>query len=231
MVKRMPLNLFEVSRWIKPIMMFKLKEEDDELLYVSRTEGSETVIVTSNGYALRFNTEEIPVVGLKTSGVKSIKLDAKAYVTGAFVVSDSKEYVALFTDKNTAKRIKVDEIAKLTRAKKGTSIIKSPKSKTYNITRAFNTGSKSIFGVLDGEVGYMKASDVVISDKLSTGSSFTKKNYEEVFVVSKLVDITKETISAVKEEENIEKEEVVEKKETKTEKQLTMSDFFEEFKI
>ena len=77
----------------------------------------------------------------------------------------------------------------------------------------------------------MKASDVVISDKLSTGSSFTKKNYEEVFVVSKLVDITKETISAVKEEENIEKEEVVEKKETKTEKQLTMSDFFEEFKI
>ena len=231
MVKRMPLNLFEVSRWIKPIMMFKLKEDDDELLYVSRTEGSETVIVTSNGYALRFNTEEIPVVGLKTSGVKSIKLDAKAYVTGAFVVSDSKEYVALFTDKNTAKRIKVDEIAKLTRAKKGTSIIKSPKSKTYNITRAFNTGSKSIFGVLDGEVGYMKASDVVISDKLSTGSSFTKKNYEEVFVVSKLVDITKETISAVKEEENIEKEEVVEKKETKTEKQLTMSDFFEEFKI
>ena len=231
MVKRMPLNLFEVSRWIKPIMMFKLKEEDDELLYVSRTEGSETVIVTSNGYALRFNTEEIPVVGLKTSGVKSIKLDAKAYVTGAFVVSDSKEYVALFTDKNTAKRIKVDEIAKLTRAKKGTSIIKSPKSKTYNITRAFNTGSKSIFGVLDGEVGYMKASDVVISDKLSTGSSFTKKNYEEVFVVSKLVDITKETISEVKEEETIEKEEVVEKKETKTEKQLTMSDFFEEFKI
>ena len=231
MVKRMPLNLFEVSRWIKPIMMFKLKEEDDELLYVSRTEGSETVIVTSNGYALRFNTEEIPVVGLKTSGVKSIKLDAKAYVTGAFVVSDSKEYVALFTDKNTAKRIKVDEIAKLTRAKKGTSIIKSPKSKTYNITRAFNTGSKSIFGVLDGEVGYMKASDVVISDKLSTGSSFTKKNYEEVFVVSKLVDITKETISEVKEEETIKKEEVVEKKETKTEKQLTMSDFFEEFKI
>ena len=231
MVKRMPLNLFEVSRWIKPIMMFKLKEDDDELLYVSRTEGSETVIVTSNGYALRFNTEEIPVVGLKTSGVKSIKLDAKAYVTGAFVVSDSKEYVALFTDKNTAKRIKVDEIAKLTRAKKGTSIIKSPKSKTYNITRAFNTGSKSIFGVLDGEVGYMKASDVVISDKLSTGSSFTKKNYEEVFVVSKLVDITKETISEVKEEETIEKEEVVEKKETKTEKQLTMSDFFEEFKI
>ena len=231
MVKRMPLNLFEVSRWIKPIMMFKLKEDDDELLYVSRTEGSETVIVTSNGYALRFNTEEIPVVGLKTSGVKSIKLDAKAYVTGAFVVSDSKEYVALFTDKNTAKRIKVDEIAKLTRAKKGTSIIKSPKSKTYNITRAFNTGSKSIFGVLDGEVGYMKASDVVISDKLSTGSSFTKKNYEEVFIVSKLVDITKETISEVKEEETIEKEEVVKKKETKTEKQLTMSDFFEEFKI
>ena len=140
------------------------------------------------------------------------------------------------------------------------SIIKSPKSKTYNIIKAFNTNSKTIFGVLDGSIGYLKSSDVNIMDKSSTGSIFTKKNVDNVFMVSKLIDITNQDVSEkekdteeVKQvvEENTEPEikkekeetikekkevkEVKEVKEKKTspkkEKQLTMSDFFEEFKI
>ena len=97
-------------------------------------------------------------------------------------------------------------------------------------------------------------------DKSSTGSIFTKKNVDNVFMVSKLIDITNQDVSEkekdteeVKQvvEENTEPEikkekeetikekkevkEVKEVKEKKTspkkEKQLTMSDFFEEFKI
>ena len=176
------------------------------------------------------------------------------------VVNDNKEFVTIFTDKNTAKRVHIEDITLTSRAKKGSSIIKSPKSKTYNIIKAFNTNSKTIFGVLDGSIGYLKSSDVNIMDKSSTGSIFTKKNVDNVFMVSKLIDITNQDVSEkekdteeVKQvvEENTEPEikkekeetikekkevkEVKEVKEKKTspkkEKQLTMSDFFEEFKI
>ena len=94
-------------------------------------------------------------------------------------------------------------------------------------------------------------------DKSSTGSIFTKKNVDNVFMVSKLIDITNQDVSEKekdteevkqvveentepeikkeKEETIKEKKEVKEGKEKKTgpkkEKQLTMSDFFEEFKI
>ena len=233
MVKRMLLKDFEVSRYTKPITMFKLKD-GDELISVNKNDGEETLVITKEGNALKYNTSEIPVVGLRTSGVKSINLNDKDEVISAFVVSNSKEYVTLFTDRNTAKRVKIDEIPKTTRAKKGSSIIKSPKTKTYNLFKGFNTSSKTIFGILDGDIGYMKSSDINIMDKQSVGSTITKKNIEDIFVVTKLkeIKINNEEINESKEEKHEEKktEEVKqEKKETKS--QLTMSDFFEEFKI
>ena len=233
MVKRMLLKDFEVSRYTKPITMFKLKD-GDELISVNKNDGEETLVITKEGNALKYNTSEIPVVGLRTSGVKSINLNDKDEVISAFVVSNSKEYVTLFTDRNTAKRVKIDEIPKTTRAKKGSSIIKSPKTKTYNLFKGFNTNSKTIFGILDGDIGYMKSSDINIMDKQSVGSTITKKNIEDIFVVTKLkeIKINNEEINEPKEEKQEEKktEEVKqEKKETKS--QLTMSDFFEEFKI
>ena len=231
MVKRMLLKDFEVSRYTKPITMFKLKD-NDELISVNKNDGEETLVITKDGNALKYNTSEIPVVGLRTSGVKSINLNDKDEVISAFVVNTNKEYVTLFTDRNTAKRVKIDEIPKTTRAKKGSSIIKSPKSKTYNLFKGFNTNSKTIFGILDGDIGYMKSSDINIMDKQSVGSTITKKNIEDIFVVTKLkeIKINNDEVKEIKEEVKETKEEVKkEKKETKS--QLTMSDFFEEFKI
>ena len=231
MVKRVALSLFEVSRYTKPISCIKLKD-DDELVSVSRCDGLETLVITNDGYALKYNTSEIPDLGLKTSGVRSIKLNAGANVVSAFVVSELKEYLCIFTDRNTAKRIHIADLDKTTRAKKGSSILKSPKSKKYTIIKAFNIGSKSIFGIIDKEIGYIKASDISIMDKTSTGNTYTKKNVEDIFVLSKYTDITnqvKEEKVEAKEEKKDENKE--EKAETKKEQQLTMSDFFEEFKI
>lgn len=233
MVKRMLLKDFEVSRYTKPITMFKLKD-GDELISVNKNDGEETLVITKEGNALKYNTSEIPVVGLRTSGVKSINLNDKDEVISAFVVSNSKEYVTLFTDRNTAKRVKIDEIPKTTRAKKGSSIIKSPKTKTYNLFKGFNTSSKTIFGILDGDIGYMKSSDINIMDKQSVGSTITKKNIEDIFIVTKLkeIKINNEEINEPKEEKHEEKKtEEVKKEKKETKSQLTMSDFFEEFKI
>ena len=230
MVKRMTLKDFEVSRYSKPISMFKLKD-NDELLSVSIDENSDLITVTKDGYALRYNTSEIPLVGLRTSGVKSIKLSDKDEVISAWTTNNDKEYLCIFTDKNTAKRIKIDDINITSRAKKGSLIIKSPKSKKYNLFKCFNVGSKCIFGILDGSIGYLKASDVNIMDLSSVGGIFTKKNVDDIFVISKLKR-SKEFAIEKPEEISETEEETKEVEKTKKDKeQLTMSDFFEEFKI
>ena len=242
MVKRVPLNAFEVSRYTKPISMCKLKD-DDELLSVSRYNGTDAVVITNDGYALKYNVDEIPVVGLRTSGVRSIKLNDNREVVCGFVHNLDKEYVTIFTDKNTAKRVKVSDIEMSGRAKKGSAIIKTPKSKRYNIVRAYNSSSKNIFGIVDGDVGYLKSSDISIMDTQSTGMTFSRKNVDNIFMLSKIVDITNEKNVEIEIESTDEEiKEVTKDKEIKIaqakveekpkkEKQLTMSDFFEEFKL
>ena len=246
MIKRVLLKDLEVSRYSKPVTCMKLKE-DDEVISVSRCDGEFLLAISKDGYALKYNTSEIPVVSPKASGVKSIKLNAGSEVISSFVVNKNKEYLTLFTDRNTAKRLHISDIPAYTRAKKGTAIIKSPKSKKYNVLYAFNTGSKSIFGIIDKEICFLKSSDINIFDLPSTGSVFTKKNVDSIFVVTKLTDITNQDkedssdeipqivdVNEVEETQIIEevKEPKQEKKETnKKEQQLTMSDFFEEFKI
>ena len=251
MVKRVLLKDLEVSRYTKPVTCIKLKD-NDEVVSVSRIDGKDALVITKDGYALKYDSSEIPVVSPKAGGVKSVKLNPGSEVVSSFIVSETKEYVCVFTDRNTAKRVKIDDISKVTRAKKGSVILKSPKSKKYDITYAFNVGSKAIFGIIDKEVGYLKSSDINIMDAASTGTVFTRTNVEEVFVLSKFTDITNQTkeveekaeivniaeVEPVKEET---KKEVVEepkeekpkeeKKERPKETQLTMSDFFEEFKI
>ena len=73
-VKNTLLSSYKVTRYSKPITAIKLKS-GDELINVSVKEGKEFIVVTKKGMCLKFNSDEIPVLGLKASGVKGIKLN------------------------------------------------------------------------------------------------------------------------------------------------------------
>ena len=218
-IKNTLLKSYKVTRYSRPLSAISLKS-GDELVNVSVKDGSEYIIVTKRGMCLKFNSSEIPVLGLKASGVKGINLNDGDYVINGQNIYDD-EHLAIFTDNKTAKRVKLSDIQKFTRAKKGTSIIKSPKSKTYLVMNAYLSDSKTVFGLLNGNIENIKASEISIMDKSSTGSNITKKSVSEVFVVNKLKDITKR--DAPDKIESEEREKIIEP--------LTMSDFFDEFKI
>lgn len=218
-IKNTLLKSYKVTRYSRPLSAISLKS-GDELVNVSVKDGSEYIIVTRLGMCLKFNSSEIPVLGLKASGVKGINLNDGDYVINGQNIYDD-EHLAIFTDNKTAKRVKLSDIQKFTRAKKGTSIIKSPKSKTYLVMNAYLSNSKTVFGLLNGNIENIKASEISIMDKSSTGSNITKKSVSETFVVNKLKDITKR--DAPDKIESEEREKIIEP--------LTMSDFFDEFKI
>lgn len=238
-VKQTELSNLPVTRYSKPMTIFKLKG-NDEVVSASINDGV-VYIVTENGFALKFNKEEIPVVGLKTSGVKGIKLVSDSVVS-AFVTNENHEYITIFTDKNTAKRIKLEEIDYSKRSLKGDNILHSPKSKKYKITECYAGSSKTNYGLIREETETIKSSEINIMDKSSTGSTISKKDLTDVFKEARLkvIDDVKLENSEVSNEEKDNsnesvKEEKVSKKEDKPKKEvyetLTMSDFFDEFKI
>ena len=115
MVKRVLMKDLVVSRYNKTMTAIKLKD-NDELSHVCENK-KEVTIVTKNGYYLRYLSDEIPTVGPKAAGVKGIKLDDDI-VVGASTFDDEDEYINVFTNHNTAKRIKLSDLKTLSRAKR-----------------------------------------------------------------------------------------------------------------
>lgn len=83
--------------------------EDDSLISVFHTEGASTIILAShNGRAIRFNEEEVRVMGRTAAGVRGIDLNEGDYVVGAAAVSGD-ELLLSVSEKGYGKRTRVSD--------------------------------------------------------------------------------------------------------------------------
>ena len=228
MVKRSCIKDYLITRNSKPIVTIKLKD-DDEVVNVSRDKSEDIAIFTKNGYYVNFENKEIPLVGLKTSGVIGIRCKDDEVVSG-ISLDKTKEYLTVVTDKSTIKRIKTSDLNYTGRAKKGNTYIKSPKSKKYVVTNVFNNKFKDEIGLyIDKEFKYYKVSEFNIMDLSSIGSSVTKKTFDKVFVKSKFKIIENEETKIKSNASDSESDTSIEKE--KITKNLSMEDFFDDFKL
>lgn len=215
MVKRCNLNDFIVSRYNKPYTAMKLKD-DDEIVSTSLNKEN-AMIITSDGYYLNYNVNEVPIVSPKAAGVKGINLKDDFVILGT-TYNDSDEYLDVFTNQNTAKRVKLKDLSFLSRAKRGSSLLKKVKSTKYEISFAFLSSSKDEIGYITGEdTNILKNSDIPIMDVQSTGSVYTKLNVSNVFVIKNM--------------KNIDENSFVVKQEANTNQELTIDNFIDDFKL
>ncbi len=240
LVKQSILKDFVVSRYSKAMLAFKLKD-NDEVIAVNQSK-PRTVLISEAGYYVNIDTEEIPVVGARASGVRGMNL--KDDVLAAGLSLDSSEYLSIFTNNKTAKRVKVSELETHNRAKKGSTLIKKVKSFDYKIIKALLTdGKDELFLKCDNEITKIKNTDISILDLKSTGGTISRYKIDDVFT-STVVDSSLKNNKDANEEvktleentdkvvEEIQESEIEEKKEEKPkEEQVSLNDFFDEFKI
>ena len=224
MTKRINSNDLEVTRFKKAMTVFKLKN-DDEVINAFYAK-DEVILITENGYYLKYNTLEIPVVGLKASGVKAINLKEDVLIN-ACAISDSSEYLNIFTNYNTAKRVRLTDLNSLTRAKKGSMLFKNIKTKTYKIAYGYVTISKDINILVEDTINELKNSDIPIMDLSSTGSSLGKMSYNIVALKAELEkkEIIKET--KIDKDEKPKEDEI----KPKVTKQMSFDEFTKDFRL
>ena len=229
--KRTNLEELIVSRYTKPINAMKLKD-GDELVSVVKDNGR-AIFVTETGYYLNIDSDEIPLVGAKASGVKGINVKDDTVVT-CMSPENYDEYITVFTNKNTSKRIKISELDQMTRAKKGSTLIKKVKSTNYKITNAISVNNRDVVSLkTDGEFKEIKTTELPIMDLSSTGSTICKTKIEETFKVAELVERKIElNQNATPKKEEVKREEEIELPALKEENQeLTIDDFIDDFKL
>ncbi|MDT2748956.1 DNA gyrase subunit A [Streptococcus parauberis] len=101
-------------------------KEDDELINVLLTDGTEDIIIgTRSGYSVRFNESSIRNMGRSATGVRGVKLRDEDMVVGASRITDDQE-VLIITENGYGKRTAASEYPTKGRGGKGI--------KTANIT-------------------------------------------------------------------------------------------------
>lgn len=109
----------------------KLKNDEDRVVTVSPIIMQDVMIITENGYALRFNIDEVQVVGAKAAGVKAINLKADDVVRVAFIASTDSFY--LLTQRGSIKRVAMDVIPVTSRANRGLQVLRDLKTKPHRV--------------------------------------------------------------------------------------------------
>ena len=191
----------EFSPWrtyrSKSVKYAKLKDDSDQIVAVAPIKLDDVLLISKNGYALRFNIEEVPVVGAKAAGVKAMNLKADDELQSAFICNTSSFY--LLTQRGSLKRVSTEEIPATSRAKRGLQVLRELKNKPHRVFLAGAVAEQGFIGDLfsteveDGEQTLIIQSnngtiyeailqDLNLSERTSNGSFISDTiSDEEVF--------------------------------------------------
>ena len=159
-IKRTDIKEFENIRTNGKIAI--TLKEDDELISAKITEGkAEILIASSNGRLIRFNENEVRIMGRTASGVRGI--DVGDGVAVGMEISSEKDDVLVVTEKGYGKKTNIDQYRMTHRGSKGV--------KALNVTE--KNGNIVSFKIVTGEEDLMIITDsgIIIRLPLSQVSS------------------------------------------------------------
>ncbi|HIU22264.1 MAG TPA: DNA gyrase subunit A [Candidatus Fimihabitans intestinipullorum] len=153
-VKRTDIKEFDNIR--KSGKMSITLKDDDELISVKKTTGNnEILIASSNGRMIRFNENEIRVMGRSASGVRGIDTDGGICV--GCEIANEKQEILVVTENGYGKKTPLEEYRLTHRGSKGV--------KALNVTE--KNGNIVSFKVVNGDEDLMIITDSGIIIRLS----------------------------------------------------------------
>ena len=203
LVKRTALSEFDRIRATGKLAI-NLKD-NDELLSVKKTTGNnEIVIAASNGRMIRFNENEIRIMGRSASGVKGIEIGDGICVGLETAVENSQ--ILVVTEKGYGKRTNITEYRMTHRGSKGV--------KALNVTE--KNGNIVSFKIVTGDEDLMIITDSGIIIRIDVNQVSTTGRVAQGVRLIKLKDDQKVSSVALLDKEEIEERE--ENSENKEEK-------------
>ncbi|MEG0267142.1 MAG: DNA topoisomerase IV subunit A [Carnobacterium sp.] len=161
----------------KSFIVMKLKTETDKVenvVYTENSQNKDVFLITRRGFGLRYALNEVPIVGAKASGVKSINLKKDDYVINGIVfdATASKTEVLILTQRGSVKKMNLNDFDTLGRAKRGLLVLRELKSNPHRVAFLLD-GSKGLEYTIVTEkekVVQLTSSSYQISDRYSNGS-------------------------------------------------------------
>ena len=167
-VKRVKLSEFESIRQSGKIAV--TLKEGDELYAVKKLEGNDEVLISaSTGKTVRFNENEVRLMGRTASGVKGIEIVGPGEVVGVTTSVEGK-YLLSVTDKGYAKMSEIETYRLTKRGGRGVSTINATEKNGNLISARAVNGDEDLLVVTNkGIIIRISLSQIKVSSRNTQG--------------------------------------------------------------
>ncbi|WP_367297344.1 DNA topoisomerase IV subunit A [Loigolactobacillus coryniformis] len=157
----------------------RLKDESafvTDVIYIQPDEVAQydVFLVSYTGYGLRYPLSEVPVIGAKAAGTKSMALKDGDHVVNAVLVPREKATpVTIITQRGALKRMDVQEITETSRARRGMLILRELKRNPHRVqimTGPLPAAAKLLVQTDTRQTFFLTPDEHPISDRYSNGS-------------------------------------------------------------
>ena len=168
--------------------------ENDKLIDVKKTTGSDLVLLGSDsGRMVKFNEDEIRVMGRTASGVRGITLDGGKCICSEIVNED--DTILLVTEKGYGKQTKVSEYRQTKRGSKGVKAMNiTEKNGNLVSVKIVHAGKELVIMTNSGMTMRMPLDQISVLGRVTQGLRLINlKDNQKVSTIS-LVDKEEETV-------------------------------------
>lgn len=112
----------------------KMKSDDATVVTVEYLLAAPTgtlILITQHGYGLRYDLSEVPTIGAKAVGVKSMDLRDDAIVRATIAADD--DLIAMITQRGSFKKMKVADLPVTSRARRGVQVLRELKNNPHRV--------------------------------------------------------------------------------------------------
>lgn len=176
-IKQTRMTEFDPWRTYKsrPVSCMKFKEETDEIVAVYLTDEQEAYdvfLVSHRAFGLRYPLYEVPVVGAKAAGVKSMNLKEKDFVVGGILVyPEGDTPIVIVSQRGAVKRMLAQELPQLGRGKRGLMVLRELKKNPHRVVYMNESAEDQLVIVaLNGKQEIIQTEDIPIGERTSNGS-------------------------------------------------------------
>ena len=159
-------------------------KEGDELASVTLIKDEPLMLVTKNGYVLKFNSAEVSATSRMTSGVKGINLSTGDEVIAALPIRNANDALALFSENGLGKKILPKEIVTQKRAGKGLVCYKTTDATGPVRAAAMVSDEDTVLLVGDKTSICISAAEIPAMGRATIGNQMIKNG--KVIAVSKV---------------------------------------------
>ncbi|MDF9867487.1 topoisomerase-4 subunit A [Bacilli bacterium PM5-3] len=165
MIKQSLIKDLELSRYSKVAKYMKLKNDDLICANFVASQADDVILVSKKGYVLRYSLKAVSLTGLKSAGIKAMKLVDDELVSAISCSAFSKEQLYFVFENGQTKRLHIGGVEIGNRVTKGVLYVKNKKTNPDEVLKIFAIAENADLFVTNSQydVTLLKAYDTPLS--------------------------------------------------------------------